>query len=133
MKTKLLFAALCMTFSAQSFATGSIDCTANGINSKGKAVTMNIFTNTGYDAGSELASNVQITPDASKKSVIEISPRQVTEFKNSEKQLLIKVVDKAGVTTLLLSYNPKKEQGSLVVNQKGKIQVSSDVTCNYDF
>jgi hypothetical protein len=132
MRTHYLLAALLMIFSAQSFATGTIECTAEGTNIKGKKVTMNLLANKGYE-DSELAGDLLITPNVKTNEVFSIPKNKVTTFKSTEKGLVIRVVDaKSKRNVLELTYSRSRQQGSMVLNAKGAIQSSSDVSCEYD-
>ena len=104
MKTKLLLATLFITFSTQSFATGTIDCTGkNALNLEGKKVKMELLLNTGYGETSELASDLNISEDLSKNKEITMSQNAVSEFKSNKNKLFIKAID-ADKNIIILSF-----------------------------
>ena len=95
---------------------------------------MSILVNTWYEANSELASDVQISQDISKKKIISLSKNEVT-FRSNEKELLILKADETGANTdiLFLKYDTQKQSGSIILKLNGKLQISTDVTCNFDY
>ena len=135
MKSKFLLATLLIGFSAQSFATGTIECLGkDAFTLKGKKVTMSVLVNTGYDANSGLASDFTISQDVSKKKYNSLSKNEVT-FKSNEKELLILKADETGASTdiLFIKYDTQKQSGSMILKLNGKLQISTDVTCNFDY
>ena len=131
-KSKLLLATMLLTFSAYSFATGSIECTGNNAKSaNGSTKTISIFVNVGFESG-ELASNLGLTPDTSADKFLSLAEESVSAFKNNSRKLIIKASDKNN-NAISLSYDKKKQTGVMSLTVNGDVQTSNDVTCDIDY
>jgi len=135
MKSKLLLGALLLTFSAFSFATGTIECTGNNAKSaNGSTRTISIFLNVGFETG-ELASDLSLTPDTSDTSddkFLTLTEESVSQFKNNSKKLLIKASDK-NKNAISLSFDKKNATGVMSLTANGDVQTSNEVTCDLDY
>ena len=133
MKSKLLLGTLLIAFSAQSYATGTIECTGNNAtNAKGEKVAMSVLVNTGSETNSRLASDVSLTPDQSYEKYISISKESGTLFRNTKGKLALKAKDSER-NSISLTYDLKKQNGSMAMIIDGQVQTSNEVTCDYDF
>ena len=132
MKSKFLLATLLLSFSAYSFATGTIECT--GKNAKGandSTGTISIFLNVEFESGA-LASDLSLMPDTSGDKFLTVAEESVSQFKNNSKKLIIKASDKNN-NTISLSFDKKNATGFMSLTANGDVQTSNDVTCDLDY
>ena len=128
---KLVIALTIAIFSAQSFATGTVDCKGSGVDSKGRSVEMTLFTNVRMGNSHKPSSDLTITLD--KKEII-IPMEKVKSFKNNDKALSITAVaSKKQPVGVTLSYTDATRTGKMTVEIDDKKVSAENITCDRDY
>lgn len=127
MKSKILIATILAAFSAQSFATGTIQCTGNAINKLGNNVVVEMFIAVDYDLTS--VGGVTVSTNKLEENYFDISSKN-SKILTSKSGYKITAGTKK--KSLVLDYNVKQQKGKAVITVKNEVLISNDIACDSD-